>query len=109
MGVVHPGILDFDRLLERTSVLLVDFGASWCSPSLLLDPVIEEVAASYEPEKVTVAQVDVDVERALAEKYQVVSIPTVLLFKDGKLIDKRVGAASRQNYQELLNAALYPE
>lgn len=106
MGVVHPGILDFDRLLEQTSVLLVDFGASWCSPSLLLDPVIEEVAACYDHKNVTVAQVDVDVERALAEKYQVISIPTVLLFKDGKLIDKRVGVASRQNYQDLLNSAL---
>lgn len=92
MGVVHPGILDFGPL----------FGAYISAPCRFWCFLVQPVSAfgscdrrsglRYEPEKVSSLRKDVDVERALAEKYQVVSIPTVLLlFKDGKLIDKRVG------------------
>jgi len=105
MSIVHPSIMDFDQLLQKAPVLLVDFGANWCSPCLLLAPVIEHVAEKYEG-KVTVARVDVDVERALAEKYQIVSIPTVLIFKEGQLLDKEIGAVQDSTYENLLEMAL---
>jgi len=106
MSIVHhPSIADFDQLLKNTAVLLVDFEASWCSPCLLLAPVIEKFAVRYDG-RVTVARVDVDVERALAEKYQVVSIPTVLIFKNGELLDTEIGAAPDKTYDELLKSVL---
>lgn len=105
MSIVHPSITDFDQLLQKQSVVLVDFWANGCGPCLLVEPMIEELAAEYDG-KVTVARVDVDVERALAEKYNILTIPTMLVFKNGQLLDKKVGAVAAADYEKLLLKAL---
>ncbi|MGL6016043.1 MAG: thioredoxin [Selenomonadaceae bacterium] len=105
MSIVHPSLGDFDQLLQKQSVVLVDFWATWSSPCLFLEPVIEEIAQKYDGQ-VAVARVDVDVERDLAEKYQVVSIPTVMIFKDGEVFDKEIGAVTEAAYESLLKKAL---
>ena len=76
--------------------VLVDFWAAWCGPCKMLSPVLAEIAQEYEG-KVKVAKVNIDEEGELAVKYGIMSIPTVLLFKDGQLLNKSVGFTSKEN------------
>jgi len=105
MGIIHPSTKDFDQLLQANEVVLVDFWATWCGPCLMLAPIIEEISKKYEG-KAVVAKVDVDVERALAEHYQIMSIPTVLVFKKGELIGREIGAAAASVYETMIENAL---
>jgi len=77
--------------VTKSGVVLVDFFATWCMPCKMVAPVIEKVAESYAG-KVTVGKVDIDEEPDLAAAYNVQSVPSILLFKDGKLASTLVGA-----------------
>ena len=81
----------FEDALAQPGVVLVDFFATWCMPCKMVAPVIEKVAESYAG-KVTVGKVDIDEEPDLAAAYNVQSVPSILLFKDGKLASTLVGA-----------------
>ena len=94
-------MIDFDSKI-KTGVTLVDFWAEWCGPCRMAAPVIEEIAKEYAG-KVTVVKVNVDHEQALAQKYGVMSIPTVILFKDGKEVGRQVGFAGKQGYLDLFS------
>lgn len=83
---------NFDELISK-DLVLVDFYASWCGPCRMLSPIIDEVINDT---NVKVIKVDVDKHHALAKKYGVMSIPTIMLFKDGNLIEKRVGITSKE-------------
>ncbi len=80
---------------------LVDFWASWCGPCKMLAPVIEELAKDYEG-RVKVCKVNVDEESELAIKYSIVSIPTVLLFKGGEIVDKSLGFKPKTHFDAML-------
>ena len=86
-------------------VSLVDFWAPWCGPCRMIAPIIEELAEDFEG-KATIAKVNTDEEQNVAVKYGIRSIPTLLIFKDGEMVDQMVGAASKQAYADKINSFL---
>ncbi len=79
------------EVLESTKPVLVDFFATWCGPCRMIAPILEEISEDYE-DKLTVVKLDVDEASAIASEYGVMSIPTLILFRDGKILSKTVGA-----------------
>lgn len=77
-------------VVESNKPVLVDFWAEWCGPCKKLSPIIEEIAGEY-GDKIVVASVDVDAERTLGAMFQIMSIPSVLIFKGGQKVDEFVG------------------
>lgn len=104
MSVLHLTEGAFDQAIAQGAAL-VDFWATWCGPCKMLAPVIEELGDKYEGTAV-IAKVDVDAEPGLAGRYGVMSIPTVILFKDGVEIDRKVGFMPVSAYTEILDANL---
>ncbi len=86
---------NFEANIEKAAGLaVVDFWAAWCAPCRMIAPIVEQLAADYAG-KVTVAKLDVDTNQRTAARFNVRSIPTILFFKDGKLVDQVVGAVPR--------------
>jgi len=81
---------DFDEFVKNNPKVVVDCWAAWCAPCRMLAPTIDELAS--EKPDVKFAKLDVDKNRAVPSKYGIMSIPTLLYFKDGKLVDKSLGA-----------------
>lgn len=88
------------EVLNSELPVLVDFWAQWCGPCMMLAPTIEEIAKEYSG-KVKVGKVNVDDESALAIKFGITSIPTVLLFKDGKMVESSVGYVTKEKLLSL--------
>ena len=86
-------------------VTLVDFWAPWCGPCRMIAPIIEELAEDFEG-KATIAKVNTDEEQDIAIKYGIRSIPTLLFFKDGQVVDQMIGAAGKQVIADKLDALL---
>lgn len=83
----------FDETIKGDKPVLVDFWAVWCGPCRMMSPVVDKLAAEY-ADKLFVGKVNVDEVSELAERYSVSSIPTLILFKNGKMVDRTVGACS---------------
>ena len=96
MSLIHLTSENFDEKISAGKVL-VDFWADWCGPCKMVAPVIEELAAEFEG-AVTVAKLDVDSEGAIAARYDVRGIPTVIMFKDGIEVQRFVGVQPKQTY-----------
>jgi thioredoxin 1 len=103
MPVVHLTKSDFDDKI-KTGIAFVDFWAEWCGPCKMAAPVIDELSEEYK-DRVLIAKVDVDNEPDLAGRFGVMSIPTVILFKDGAEIGRQVGFAGKAGYVQLLQKA----
>jgi len=95
---------NFEATLAEV-VSLVDFWAPWCGPCRMIAPVIEELAEDYDG-KAKVCKVNTDEEQEIAVKFGIRSIPTVMFFKNGELVDQMVGAASKQAFADKLDALL---
>jgi thioredoxin 1 len=102
-GVVNVTEAEFDDAVA-TGVVIVDFWAAWCGPCRAVAPLLERLAAE---QSVTVVKVDVDAEPALAGRFDVMSIPTLVVFQDGTVAARQVGAVSYDRLVEL--AARNPE
>jgi thioredoxin 1 len=94
----------FDAIVGQ-GVTLVDFWAEWCQPCLMMAPKLDELAAEYEG-KVTVGKVNVDNEADLARRFEVSSIPTLLVFKDGEVAKKFVGVTPKGDLAAALDEAV---
>jgi thioredoxin 1 len=91
-----------EKVLKSNLPVAVDFSAEWCHPCKVLAPVIEQIAKEYEG-KAIVARLDVDAAQDLARQYRVMSVPTVLFFKGGKVVSSSVGLVPKERLAETLD------
>ena len=101
MAVVHTNAASFDKVINQDVPVLVDFWAPWCGPCKMLGPVLEEVEKEV-GSKAVIAKVNVDDEQDLAVKFNVSSIPTMIVFKNGLSVDRTVGFMSKDKVLELI-------
>ena len=95
----------FEKAVAGDQAVLVDFWATWCGPCRMIAPVIEEVAAEFDGRAV-VGKVDVDEEPGLAQRFGVMSIPTLIVLKGGKVVEQAVGARGRADVAAMISRHL---
>ena len=96
---------NFDRLSSSGKPMFVDFWAVWCGPCRIMDPVVEKLAAKYS-DKILFGKVNVDEEMNISSRYQVFSIPTFMIFKNGQPMDAVIGAVGEASLERLLKNAI---
>lgn len=96
---------NLEQVLKSSSVVVVDFWATWCGPCRMLAPTVEEVSELMEG-KAVVAKCNVDEVREVAMKYRIMSIPTLIYFKNGEVVDNTVGVVSKEDIVSKINSLL---
>lgn len=97
---------DFEtNVMQAGKPVMVDFWAPWCAPCRIIGPIVEELATAYEG-RVIMTKMNVDDNPVIPQKYQVTSIPTLIIFKDGKMVDRAVGAMPRSELQKFIDRNL---
>ena len=91
-----------DEVLKSDKVVLVDFWAPWCGPCRAVGPIVDELADEYEG-KAKISKLNVDDEGELAAKFRVMSIPTIMIFKDGEAVEKVIGARTKTELTSLID------
>lgn len=95
---------NFETTIQK-GVTLVDFHANWCGPCRMLAPVLEEVAQEVKGQA-TVAKIDIDQEQGTANRFQITSVPTMILFKNGKEVNRLVGLRTQADIKEFIQSAV---
>ncbi|HMA74449.1 MAG TPA: thioredoxin [Xanthobacteraceae bacterium] len=107
MGVSKVSEADFEaQVLKSTEPVVVDFWAEWCGPCRMIAPALEEIAAGALGDKVKIVKLNVDENPQIAAKYNVMSIPTLMVFKNGELASRQVGAAPKAKLEQWITAAV---
>lgn len=94
-----------NEIIKSSIPVLVDFWAPWCGPCKMIAPHLEEISKQY-ADKLKVAKINVDDASDIATRYNVMSIPTLLLFKNGEIMDKKVGALSKSDLEKMIQPYL---
>lgn len=94
---------NFEEVIKSEQPVLVDFWAEWCGPCKMIGPIVEELAGEYEG-KVTIGKLDVDANQDIPSRFGIRSIPTLLIFKGGEVVDKVVGAVPKSVLSDKLEA-----
>ena len=94
-----------DEVNKAGELVMVDFWATWCGPCQMVAPIVEELATEYDG-RLKVLKLNTDENQEIATKFQVMSIPSLIFFKDGQQIDKLVGAQSKQKFKETIDRLL---
>ena len=104
-AVQQLGDADFDQVVNGAKPVFIDFWAPWCGPCRIVGPIVEELASSYDGRAV-IGKMNVDDNPIVAQKFGVTSIPTMMMFKGGKLVDRMVGAAPKAALQGFIDRNL---
>ena len=105
-GLLHLSDAEFEtQVLESELPVLIDLWAPWCGPCHMVSPIVEELAEEYDG-KVVFAKMNTDENPATATQFGIMSIPTLLLFKDGELVDRIVGVRPKRTLQQWIDSAL---
>lgn len=105
-GILELDDYNFDKsVVENSGVTLVDFWAPWCGPCKMLGPIVEEIAKEI-GDKALVAKMNVDENPIVSSRYKIMSIPSMLLFKGGKIVDQLVGVQPKDTILKRLNSVL---
>jgi thioredoxin 1 len=106
MGVGKVSDANFENeVLKSSEPVVVDFWAEWCGPCRMIAPALEEISGTLEG-KVKIVKMNVDENPQTASKYGIMSIPTLMLFKNGELSSRQVGAAPKQKLEQWINGAV---
>lgn len=93
------------EVMKSTDVVMVDFWAVWCGPCKMVAPIVDELAQEYQG-RLKVMKLNTDEAPEVAGKYQIMSIPSILFFKGGEVVEKIVGARSKQQFKEIIDSLL---
>ncbi len=103
-NVVHVSDTSFENeVLESNKPVLVDYWAEWCGPCKMIAPILDEVSSEY-GDKVVIAKLDVDQNQSTSQKYGIRGVPTLMLFKDGNVVDTHVGALSKSQLTAFIDS-----
>lgn len=104
-GIQQLTDANFDEVIKGDKPVFVDFWAAWCGPCRMIAPIVEEIAPTYQG-KAVIGKMDVDANPDVPQRLGVTSIPTLMMFKGGKLVDRAVGAMPRNALQQFIDRNL---